>query len=234
MSFPRRIGAALRTRAHTRRRRARPTRSPRASTHRLAGLVGLTESDVRKNAFPTSGMVAAFGSARPFVVDLTAARDTTSPQITALPIPEGWRLAWTLDGNALGIGAPPAMIADDGQASRWRLVDPTDGSSRGAGVPASLQRLQWTEGPNIDISTTVDMKQRRAFRSGELDVESEDGWIRVYAHDGSRVRAPKIVGPGIALTATANGQFIVAIAADPNAETYDPPNHLVVYHIRHR
>ena len=126
------------------------------------------------------------------------------------------------------------MIADDGQASRWRLVDPTDGSSRGAGEPASLHRLQWTEGPNIDISTAVDMKQRRAFRSGELDVESEDGWIRVYAHDGSRVRAPKIVGPGIALTATANGQFIVAIAADPDAETYDPPNHLVVYHILHR
>jgi hypothetical protein len=94
--------------------------------------------------------------------------------------------------------------------------------------------LQWTEGPNIDVSTAVDMKQRRAFRSGELDVESEDGWIRVYAHDGTRVRAPRIVGPGIALTATANGQFIVAIAADPDAQSYDPPNLLVVYHILHR
>jgi len=207
---------------------------PPREWHRLAGLVGLTESDVRKHVFPTSSMVTAYGSARPFVVDLTNARDTTPPQVTALPIPEGWRLAWTLDGNALGIGAPSKMVEDDGQASRWRLVDPTDGSSRGAGVPASLQRLQWTEGPNIDISTAVDMKQRRAFRSGELDVESEDGWIRVYAHDGSRVRAPKIVGPGIALTATANGQFIVAIAADPDAQTYDPPNHLVVYHILQR
>ena len=207
---------------------------PPREWHRLAGLVGLTESDVRKNVFPTSSMVTAFGAARPFVVDLTNARDTTPPQVTALPIPEGWRLAWTLDGNALGIGAPSRMVEDDGQASRWRLVDPTDGSSRGAGDPASLQRLQWTEGPNIDISTAVDMKQRRAFRSGELDVESEDGWIRVYAHDGSRVRAPRIVGPGIALTATANGQFIVAIAADPDAKAYDPPNHLVVYQILQR
>ena len=207
---------------------------PPREWHRLAGLVGLTESDVRKNAFPTSSMVTAFGSARPFVVDLTNARDTTPPQVTALPIPEGWRLAWTLDGTRLAIGAAPAMIADDGQASRWRLVDPADGSSHGAADPVSLQRLQWTEGPNIDISTAVDMKQRRAFRSGDLDVESEDGWIRVYAHDGSRVRAPRIVGPGIALTATANGQFIVAIAADPNAQAYDPPHHLVVYQILHR
>jgi hypothetical protein len=207
---------------------------PPREWHRLAGLVGLTESDVRKNAFPTSSMVTAFGSARPVVVDLTYARDTTPPQVTALPIPEGWRLAWTLDGTRLAIGAPPAMIADDGQASRWRLVDPADGSSHGPADPVSLQRLQWTEGPNIDISTAVDMKQRRAFRSGELDVESEDGWIRVYAHDGSRVRAPRIVGPGIALMATANGQFIVAIAADPNAQAYDPPHHLVVYQILHR
>jgi hypothetical protein len=207
---------------------------PPREWHRLAGLVGLTESDVRKNDFPTSSMVTAFGSARPFVVDLTNARDTTPSQVTALPIPEGWRLAWTSDGTRLAIGAPSAMIADDGPASRWRLVDPTDGSPHGVGDAASLLRLQWTEGPNIDISTAVDMKQRRAFRSGELDVESEDGWIRVYAHDGSRVRAPRIVGPGIALTATANGQFIVAIAADPDAETYDPPNQLVVYHIQHR
>jgi hypothetical protein len=207
---------------------------PPREWHRLAGLVGLTESDVRKNVFPTSAMVAAYGAARPFIVDLANPQDTLAPQVTALPIPEGWRLAWTADGTRLAIGAPSTMIADDGSPARWRLVDPGDGSSRGAADPASFQRLQWTEGPNIDISTAVDMKQRRAFRSGELDVESEDGWIRVYAHDGTRVRAPRIVGPGIALTATANGQFIVAIAADPDAKTYDPPNLLVVYHILHR
>ena len=78
------------------------------------------------------------------------------------------------------------------------------------------------------------MKQRRAFRSGDVDIESEDGWIRVYARDGARLRAPRIIGPGIALTATANGQFIVAIAPDPKAKSYDPPNYLVVYHILRR
>jgi len=34
------------------------------------------------------------------------------------------------------------------------------------------------------------------------------------------------------LTATANGEFIVAIVADPAAQSYNPPNQLVVYHIR--
>ena len=78
------------------------------------------------------------------------------------------------------------------------------------------------------------MRQRRAFRSDDIDVESEDGWIRVYVHDGKRLRAPRIIGPGIALTATANGRYIVAITADPDAKSYDPPNQLVVYHITHR
>jgi hypothetical protein len=84
----------------------------------------------------------------------------------------------------------------------------------------------------LDISTAVDMKQRRAFRSGTLDVESEEGWIRVYVHDGGRIRAPRVIGPGIALTATTNGEFVVAIAADPAAQSYNPPNQVVVYHIR--
>ena len=89
------------------------------------------------------------------------------------------------------------------------------GAARGVADTTSLARHQWVQGPNLDVSTAVDMRQRRAFRAGDVDIESEDGWIRVYGHDGARVRAPHIVGPGIALTATANGQFIVAIAPDP-------------------
>jgi len=207
---------------------------PPSEWHRLAGQVGLIESSVRKNAFPTSGMVTAYGVARPFVIDATSIVDTIPFPVVALPIAEGWRVGWSRDGSGLAIGAPPEVMGDDAPAARWHLVDPTTGQARGAVDASALGRLQWTEGPTLDVSTTVDMKQRRAFRSGELDVESEDGWIRVYVHDGARLRAPKIVGPGIALTATANGQFIVAIAPDPSAQSYDPPNHLVVYHIRRR
>jgi len=207
---------------------------PPREWHRLAGQVGLLESDVRKNAFPTSGMVAAYGVARPFVIDLAATDDSVQKKDTALPVAEGWRVAWTTDGSRLALGAPPDLIADDAPASRWRLVDPVTGASRGVGDAPSLMRLQWTEGPNLDVSTAVDMSQRRAFRSDDLDVESEDGWIRVFVHDGTRRRAPRIVGPGIALTATANGRFVVAIAADPDAKSYDPPNHLIVYEITHR
>jgi hypothetical protein len=36
------------------------------------------------------------------------------------------------------------------------------------------------------------------------------------------------------LTTTANGEFIAAIAPDPNAKSYDPPNHLIVYQIVRR
>jgi hypothetical protein len=207
---------------------------PPSEWHRLAGNVGLLESLVRKNAFPTSGMVTTFGVARPFVVEPTAAGDTTTLQAAGLPIAEGWRIAWTLDGSRLAIGAPPEIIGDDARPTRWRLVDPATGASRGVPDNASLAQLQWVEGPNLDISTAVDMKQRRAFRSGDLDIESEDGWIRVYTRDGGRLRSPHIIGPGIALTATANGQFIVALAPNPAPKSYDPPNYLVVYHVLRR
>lgn len=207
---------------------------PPREWHRLAGQVGLIESMVRKNAFATSGMVTAFGVARPFIIDATTVVDTVPFPVTPLDIAEGWRVGWPADGSRLAIGAPPAVMGDDAPASKWRLVDVATGEGRGAVEASALARVQWTEGPTLDISTAVDMKQRRAFRSGELDVESEEGWIRVYAHDGARLRAPRIVGPGIALTASANGQFIVAIAADPDATSYEPPNHLVVYHIRRR
>ncbi len=207
---------------------------PPSEWHRLAGSVGLMESIVRKNAFATSGMVTAYGVARPFVVNIGASTDTAATGSDGLPVAEGWRVAWTRDGSRLAIGAPPELIADDAPASRWRLVDPATGESRGVADSTSLAHLQWIQGPNLDLSTAVDMRQRRAFRAGDVDIESEDGWIRVYAHDGARVRAPRIVGPGIALTATANGQFIVAIAADPATESYEPPNALVVYQVLHR
>ena len=207
---------------------------PPSEWHRLAGSVGLMESIVRKNAFSTSGMVTAYGVARPFVVSPTPATDTTATAPGGLPIAEGWRVAWSRDGSRLAIGAPPGVIADDAPASRWRLVDPLSGGARGFTDTTSLARHQWVQGPNLDVSTAVDMRQRRAFRAGDVDIESEDGWIRVYGHDGARVRAPHIVGPGIALTATANGQFIVAIAPDPQTASYEPPNALVVYHILQR
>jgi hypothetical protein len=207
---------------------------PPSEWHRLAGSVGLLESIVRKNAFPTSGMVRTFGVARPFVIAPTVVGDTSASETSVLPIAEGWRVAWTPDGARLAIGAPPEIIGDDASPTRWRLVDPASGASRGVTDAASLAQLQWVEGPNLDMSTAVDMKQRRAFRSGDLDIESEDGWIRVYTRGGGRLRSPHIIGPGIALTATANGQFIVAIAPNPAPKSYDPPNFLVVYHILRR
>jgi hypothetical protein len=207
---------------------------PPSEWHRLAGSVGLMESTVRKSVFPTSGMVTAYGVARPFVVNLNPAADTSGAAAGGLPIAEGWRIAWTRDGSRLAIGAPPEVIADDARASRWRLVDPVTGEARGFTDTTALARHQWSQGPNLDVSTAVDMRQRRAFRAGDVDIESEDGWIRVYGHDGARVRAPHIVGPGIALTATANGRFIVAIAPDPATASYEPPNALIVYQILQR
>lgn len=207
---------------------------PPSEWHRLAGNVGLLESMVRKNAFPTSGMVVAYGVARPFVVDVMAPVDTTGQRDVALPIAEGWRVGWSLDGSRLAIGAPPEVISDDGAAARWRLVDPVTGAARGGGDASALLRVQWVEGPIIDVSTTVDMKQRRAFRAGDLDVDSEDGWIRVAVRDGNRLRAARVIGPGIPLTATANGEYIVALAPDPAAKSYEPPNSLIVYRIFRR
>ena len=219
--------------AYSRAYTTRPGESdsvPASEWRRLARGVGLRESIVRMHAFPTSGMVSAFGAARTFVVDVSVANDSTPVREVALPIAEGWRLAWAANGSRLAIGAPADVISDDGQASRWRLVDPESGASRGVVDATSLAPVQWVEGPTIDASTAVDMTQRRAFRGGGVDVESEDGWIRLFVSDGGRVRVPRIIGPGIALASTASGEFVVAIAPDPNAKPYDPPNHLIVYH----
>lgn len=219
--------------AYSRAYTTRPGESdsvPPIEWRRLAGRVGLKESIVRRNAFPTSGMVSAYGVARTFVVDLSPAGDTVPAREAAFPIAEGWRLAWTPDGGRLAVGAPPEVIADDAHASRWRLVDPQSGASRGVVDAAALARPQWVEGPTIDVSTEVDMSQRHAFRGGDADVESEDGWIRLYLRDGAR-RVPRIIGPGIALTMTVNGEFVLAMAPDPNAKPNDPPNHLIVYRI---
>ena len=116
---------------------------PPSEWHRLAGSVGLMESTVRKSVFPTSGMVTAYGVARPFVVSLNAAADTSGAAAGGLPIAEGWRIAWTRDGSRLAIGAPPEVIADDARASRWRLVDPVTGDARGFTDTTALARHQW-------------------------------------------------------------------------------------------
>lgn len=207
---------------------------PASEWHRLASQVGLMESDVRRNAFPTSGMVTAVGVARPFIIDSLGGAGADASRERALPIAEGWRLGWSRDGTRLAIGAPPELISDDGVAARWRVVDPVTGSPRGGIDAALVERPQWTEGPTLDISTPIDMQERRAFRTGGADVESEDGWIRVFERGPTRLRAPRIVGPGVALTTSANGEFIVAIVPDPDARPYDPPNQLVVYHIIRR
>lgn len=207
---------------------------PPSEWHRLAASVGLMESIVRRNAFPTSGMVAAYGAARPFIIDSLAEGNGDRSRDRALPIAEGWRLGWSSDGSRLAIGAPPELISDDGPARAWRLVDPATGASRGVTDAASVTRPRWTEGPTLDISTPIDMKQRRAFRTGDADVESEDGWIRVYARTSARLRSPRIVGPGVALTTSASGDFIVALASDPDAKSYESTNRLIVYHIVRR
>jgi hypothetical protein len=40
-----------------------------------------------------------------------------------------------------------------------------------------------------------------------------------------------VIGPGIPLTATASGEFILALAPDPAAKSYEPSNSLILYHI---
>src|SRR4029453_8272583 len=61
---------------------------PPSEWHKLAGSVGLMESVVRKNAFQTSGMVTAFGAARPFIVDPWAPADTPPPKNKEPPLAE--------------------------------------------------------------------------------------------------------------------------------------------------
>ncbi|HUF30091.1 MAG TPA: hypothetical protein VMM77_05440 [Gemmatimonadaceae bacterium] len=182
----------------------------------LARAAQMPLADVRRGAFPASGMAVIIGLAQPGIIRLADG----APRVW--PVAAGWRVAWSRDGERMVAGTPPTPnVSDDADSPRWVVIDTATGMPRGELQP-DFQRFEpnWVQGPLIDISATHDTAQRVTLQIDGGSVESVGNLI---------TRNGVEVGSGIALAATRSGRVIVALAPDPNAAEYDPKERLVVY-----
>lgn len=196
-----------------------------ATWQRVATSVRLPMDSVRRNAFMTSGMVPAYGFAQPVVLDVSAraANASMTQGGTTLRIAGGWRVRWADDGEILAVGAKPERVQDDSPSPSWLGVDPLTGV---VGTPLeedALDPLTWIEGPVIDISVKLDLRETRSLAIDDGTLESRGGWVRL---DG------RIIGPGLVVAATRSGEFIAALAPRATARQYEAAVEPVIYRTR--
>lgn len=200
-----------------------------------AQLSGIDTATLRTSSFASSGMSYARAVAVPAVVRVGGSE--ASPNGTPgklYPIARGWRVRWTSDGRAIGLGNNPARAQDDEFSQSWASLDPTSGTIS-TSIPGNtkLEQPKWTEGPVLDVSIAIDMqKAPKLFaKVGEMNytIESERGVITLRASDAATPAV--VVGPGIALAATAGGRYIVALAPRAKSGEGESPVELVVYSV---
>ena len=155
-----------------------------------------------------------------------------------LPTLGGWRIGWSRDGRALALGGAPPATSDDAPSTEWQLVDPATGAALGASprpapLPAgdTLAAVRWREGPVLDVSVPVDLARRRGLTTSGYRIETRGGWIHLTAPGTRRGVASRVIGPGVALAATAHARFILALVPREGAQEYESPLELVVYQV---
>lgn len=141
------------------------------------------------------------------------------------PIARGWRVRWTTDGGLVALGNNPARTMDSEGSETWASLDPKTGDFRGS-LPTSarLADNNFTGGPFLEpqpmtersaTALPVDMQKAPpiTIQRGEkkFAIQSERGVITIV-EPGAPNASPRVVGAGVALTATAGGRYIVALA----------------------
>jgi len=186
---------------------------------------------LRAGSFPASGMSLARAVAQPGVIHIPdnprvqAAADSSAPRL--FPVARGWRVRWTTDGSTLALGNSPARAVDNEPSQTWSALDPATGAQHGT-LPSSakLADVKFTGGPTLDRSLPIDMNQSPAIQiqrgNQTFSIQSERGVITLVETTPAAANkaAPRVVGAGIALAATAGGRYIIALAPrakpDPN------------------
>ncbi len=189
----------------------------------LARETGLSADSVRKAAFPGSGMSAALAVAQPATYDLRVAPVNGARTMVVLPMAGGWRVGWSGNSDALLVGLNPVRAADAEPSPSFVAVD-LRGQRLAAGESEAPAPVAWTSGPTLDVSILVDFTSRHTIAAGARSIDSAGGWITTTT--GKTVR---VVGPGTALVATANGRFVAALVPNAPAKTPGQPARLVVY-----
>ena len=189
----------------------------------LARETGLSADSVKKAAFPGSGMSAALAVAQPATYDLSVAPVNGARAMVVLPMAGGWRVGWSGNSDALLVGLNPAR-AGDGEPSPGFVTVDLRGHRLASGESDAPAPVAWTSGPTLDVSIPVDFISRHTIAAGVRSIESAAGWITTTTGTTTRV-----VGPGTALVATANGRFVAALVPNAPAKTPGQPARLVVY-----
>lgn len=194
---------------------------------------------LRASSFASSGMSMARAVAQPGVIHIpdnpreVAAGDSAAPRL--FPVARGWRVRWTTDGTTLALGNSPAQAVDSEPSQTWSALDPVTGALHGT-LPANsrLADVSFTEGPTLDRSLPIDMSKSPTIRvqhgTRTFDIQSERGVITLVESTPTATRAaPRVVGAGIALAATASGRYIVALAPRNNPNPGEMSIEPVVY-----
>lgn len=182
--------------------------------------------------FPVSGMSYAKAVALTQVLHVASLPPGRAPFVTAPAARfEGWRVRWTPSGDSLAVGAAPATVQDDADATRWTFVRtrPVRSYHDSTGVASPGRRfanVPWVAGPTLDISLPFDMDKARHIPALAATVTSAKGRIRV-----ERRGATGDVGPGAALATTRDGRFIAALRPRRTSREGDQPVELVVYEL---
>jgi len=186
---------------------------PGAVWAEAAGRIGVPADSVRAASFAASGMSTIAGVAQAGMIQLATGERRT------WPVPYGWRVRWTENGNRIQLGKGPARADDDDPATGWVTLDPASGALSPADS-TDLTTINWIQGPTIDISVTPDTTAEMVFSVDGGSVQRVEGMIVVRGRE---------VGRGIPLAATAAGCYVAALAPDSAAGAYDPKWRLVVY-----
>jgi hypothetical protein len=199
---------------------------------------------LRAGSFPSSGMSMGRAVGQPGVIHIPedprqqAAADSAAPKL--FPIARGWRVRWTTDGSTLALGNTPARAVDNEPSQTWSALDPRTGQLHGT-LPgnADLAEVKFTVGPTLDRSLPIDMSKAPPIQVQRGDqtfsIESQRGVITVVETTAGAANkaAPRVVGAGIALAATAGGRYIVAVAprarAEPNEMAVEPVVYTVTW-----
>lgn len=201
----------------------------------LTKLTAIDTLTLLTSSFASSAMSYARSVAVPGIIPVGGSESSTNGIHGKLyPVARGWRVRWTSDGRAVGLGNNPARAQDDEFSQSWASLDPNTGAiSTSIPGDTKLEQPRWTEGPVLDVSIQIDMtKAPQLFaKSGETNytIESDRGVITLRASDAANPAVA--VGPGIALAATAGGRYILALAPRAKVGEGESPVELVVYSV---
>ena len=205
----------------------------------VARRTSVDTATLRAGSFASSGMSMARAVAQPGVIRIpddprsSGAVDSAAPKL--FPVARAWRVRWTTDGSTLALGNSPARAVDNEPSQTWAALDPVSGQVHGT-LPenAKLAEPSFTVGPTIDKSLPIDMTKSPTIQvkrdNRTFNIESQRGVITlVETTPGATAAAPRVVGAGIALAATAGGKYIVALAPRANAPSGEGAVEAVVY-----